>query len=135
LQHVPGMVNTSAASVEAIVAAARGDLDLARKSAGQVVARHAATYLDLVFAHLAFAAVHSQLKDPTSCELAIASAKAATAGTDDVVMPLITAMAEAVYGFGNIAHTEIRFRGLGMDPDGWRRAWSLAAAGGQVVPV
>ncbi len=133
LEHAPGLSNMYALSAQAIVAAARGDVELAQESAGQVVGSPASTYLDAIFAHLALAAVHYQLKDQISCELAIASAKAATAGTDDVVMPLIIAMAEAVYGFGNVAHTEIRFRGLGMDPDGWRRAWSLAASGGPVL--
>jgi class 3 adenylate cyclase/tetratricopeptide (TPR) repeat protein len=135
LQQVPGHSNMYGRSVEAIVAAAGGDLVLARTRAGEVISSHAATYLDTVFAHLALAAVHHQMKDLISCELAIASAKQATAGTDDAVMPLIISMAEAVYGFGNVAHTEIRFRGLGMDPDGWRRAWSLAASGDAAVAV
>lgn len=132
LQHAAGTFNTYATSVEAIVAAARGEIDLARKSAEEVIASHGATYLDRIFAQLALAALHCQLKDQMSCELAVAAAKSAGAGTDDVVMPLIIAMAEAVYGLGNVAHTEIRFRGLGMDPDGWRRAWSLAALGDPV---
>lgn len=129
LEHVPDQSNMYARSVEAIAAAARGDLDLARLRAGQVVGNQAATYLDVAFAHLALAAVHRQQNDLVACEDALASANAAVAGTQDVIMPLIIAMAEAVNGFGNVAHTEIQFRGLGLDPEGWRRAWQMAASG------
>ncbi len=133
LEHVPEHSNMYARSVEAITAVARGDLELARTRAGEVIQSPAATYLDVGFAHLALAAMHRQQNDPISCELALASAKDAVAGTHDVVMPLIIAMAEAVNGFGNVAHTEIQFRGLGLDPGGWRRAWQMAASGGHLV--
>lgn len=133
LEEVPGRSHTYASSVQAIVAAAQGDRVLARHRAGEVVDAPAATYLDVAFAHLALAAVHHQQNDMISCELALASANVAVAGTQDEVMPLIIAMAEAVYGFGNIAHTEIQFRGLGLDPAGWRRAWQMAASGGHLL--
>jgi len=133
LEHVPEQSNMYARAVEAIAAAARGDLQLARTRAGEVVGSQASTYLDVAFAHLAIAAVHRQQNDQVSCELALASAKASVAGTQDVVMPLIIAMAEAVNGFGNVAHTEIKFRGLGLEPEGWRRAWQMAASGGQLI--
>ena len=96
--------------------------------ADEVASRSAATYLDLTFAHLARAAVHRRRNRLGACEDAIAMARQTVAGTDDVVMPLIIAMAEAVCGLGSIHHTEVRFRGLGLDPEGWRHAWSLAAA-------
>ena len=130
---LPGRPNNNASSILAIVAAALGDLELARSRAGQVIESQVATYLDISFAHLALAAVHRQQGDLSSCELALASARAAVAGTQDVIMPMIIAMAEAVNGFGNVAHTEIQFRGLGLDPDGWRRAWQLAASGGRIL--
>ena len=133
LEHVPEHSNMYARSVEAITAVACGDLGLARLRSGEVIESPAATYLDVAFAHLALAALHRQLNDPISCELALASAKESVTGTDDVVMPLIIAMAEAVNGFGNVAHTEIQFRGLGLDPQGWRRAWQMAASGGELL--
>lgn len=133
LEQVPELSNMSARSVEAIVAAARGELELAQMRAGEVIESEASTYLDESFAHLALAAVHCQQHDLVSCELALASANAVVAGTQDVVMPLIIAMAEAVNGFGNVAHTEIQFRGLGLNPEGWRRAWQMAAAGGHIL--
>lgn len=133
LEHVPDQSSTYARSVEAITAAALGNLDLARFRAGEVVDNQAATYLDVCFAHLALAAVHRQENDLNACEAALSSARESVAGTQDVVMPLIIAMAEAVNGFGNVAHTEIQFRGLGLDPAGWRRAWQLASSGDQLI--
>lgn len=133
LEGVPGQSNMNARAIEAIIAAASGDLDLAAQRAEEVVTLSASTYLDLAFANLAKAAAHRQAGDLSGCELAIGAAKLAVAGTDDAVMPLIIAMAEAVCGLGNMGHTEVRFRGLGLDPEGWRHAWSLAVAGGAVL--
>jgi len=133
LEHVPDDSNMYARSVDAIVAAAQGDVDTALRRAEQVTSNTASTYLDTCFAHLAEAAVHRQQNDEVACELALASAKAVVAGTQDAIMPRIIAMAEAVDGFGHLAHTEIQFRGLDIDPNGWRRAWQTAASGGQLM--
>lgn len=133
LEQVPEQSNMYARAVEAIAAAARSDLELAHTRAAEVIESHASTYLDVAFAHLALAAVHLQQADLAACEMALASAKGAVAGTQDVVMPLIIAMAEAINGFGNVEHTEIQFRGLGLDPAGWRRAWQMAASGGRLI--
>ncbi len=132
IETVPGKASTNARAVEAIVAAARGDVDAAVRRAGEVEASPTATYLDLCFAHLASAAAARQQNALDACRDAIDAAKLAVAGTDDSVMPMIIAMAEAACGLGSLGHTEVRFRGLGLDPDGWRHAWSLAASGGLV---
>jgi len=132
LDTVPGQANHNARAIEAVIAAASGDLALARRRSDEVIGRTAATYIDQTFAHLALAAVHRRNDDLDACERAINEARMCSAGTDDVLMPLIVSMAEAVFGLGNLPHTEVRFRGLGLEPEGWRHAWSHAVAGGAV---
>ncbi len=133
VETVSGEASMNARAVEAIVAAARGDVGTVFERVDEVLSNRTATYLDQSFAHLAGATASRQQNDLDACREAIDAAKMAVAGTDDSVMPLIIAMAEASCGLGNIAHTEVRFRGLGLDPDGWRHAWSLAASGGLVL--
>lgn len=117
-----------AQSVGAVVAAAQGQTEIAERRV-RAVLDGSATYLDQVTALLARAALACKRGDTLAAESAISDARLTLSITDDRVTPLLVDLVAAICRFGSVEHVEVRFRGLGMDPSGWRRAWELATAG------
>ncbi len=120
-----------ALAVGSIVAAAVGDTQLAARRAHSVLTGPS-TYLDQLMALGTQAALAHQRGDRAECQSLIDDARALLVTTDDRVSPLLVDMIAGVCGLGSLLHAEVRLRGIGVDPAGWRQAWSLAAEPGNV---
>ena len=120
-----------AQAVGAIIAAAQGDTELVDQRAEAVLVG-SSTYLDRVFALLAKAAAAYQSRDQSDPAAYLDLARSELVGTDDRVSPLIVDLVAAVCGLESVVEAEARLRGIGVDPAGWRQAWSLAANPGAV---
>ncbi len=120
-----------AQAVGAIVAAAQGNQALVDHRS-QSVMTGSSTYLDRVFALLARAAMACQSDNQQLATRCIEDARQLLVDTDDRVSPLVIDLGAAVCGFGSLNAAEMKLRGLGIDPAGWRRAWELAASAGIV---
>ncbi len=119
-------------AVGSIVAAAQGDLALVGRRAAAVLAG-ASTYLDQVLALLAKAAAAYQLGEQGETEELISQARAVLSTTDDCITPLLVDLLAALCGLTSLPHTEVRMRGLGIDPAGWRQVWESAITLGSAV--
>jgi tetratricopeptide (TPR) repeat protein len=121
-----------AQAVGAIVAAARGDVDAARAKADVVLAGRS-TYLDRLLTLLALTALAAQEHDEGGIDERLAAAREHLARTDDLISPLFVELVAAVCGRGSMTVAEESLRALGVDPIGWRTAWTLAARPGSIV--
>ncbi len=122
-----------AQAVGAVIAAARGALDEARTKADSVLAG-SSTYLDKLFAQLARVAVAAQSDTPDSVvDELLAEARSLVAATDDRVSPLQVDLVAGLVGRADVEEALAKMRTLGIDPTGWRRAWSLAVRPGSRV--
>jgi class 3 adenylate cyclase/tetratricopeptide (TPR) repeat protein len=123
-----GRVNTFAMAISAAIASASGDLGTARERIACVFDGEP-TYLDRVLAHLADAAVSERSGDGAASHAAIEAARVILAGTDDRVSPMLVSLVEAIIERSDLRDVEAQIRSLGIDPTGWRRAWTLVARG------
>lgn len=115
-----------AEAVGAIVAAAQGDT-ASSESKAEVVLAGRSTYLDRLLARLALTAVANRLADTELLDARLAMARDHLAKTDDLVSPLFVELVAAICGRGSLVEAEDALRAMGVDPQGWKTAWSLAA--------
>lgn len=124
--------NMYAEAVGAMVAAASHAPDVAERKAATVLAGPA-TYMDQTLAHLSCAAVANAAGRSTEVDEHLAEARRALENTDDLITPTIVDLLAAVCGRAPIDEAEDAMRQLGLDPAGWRMAWSMASAPGSVA--
>ncbi len=117
--------NSYALAVAAIISAASGALDVT-ESRGERVLEGVSTYLDRVFALLALAARDARLADFSGVDEYLAKARKIVAGTDDLLTPLMIDLAGGVFGRNSLGDAEAALRAADVDPDGWRRVWTLS---------
>lgn len=117
--------HTNAFAVGAMVAAAAGRFETAQARVQAVLAGQP-TYLDCLLAHLAEAAASNGVGDLDGVRRGISAARAVLDGTDDRVSPTLVDLVEAMATGGDVAAVEQEIIGMGIEPAGWRRSWSLA---------
>ena len=114
------------AAVGAIVAAAQGDVAEAERKAAVVLAGRS-TYLDRLLARLALVALAQREDDDELLDARLLLAREHLAKTDDHISPLFVGLVAGLCGRAPLAAAEEDLRVIGVDPSGWRTAWSLAA--------
>ncbi|MEM7274496.1 MAG: adenylate/guanylate cyclase domain-containing protein [Actinomycetota bacterium] len=112
-------------SMAALLAAVEGRYDAVERSVQTVIAGHS-TYLDRVLALVARAAARHATDDLPARDRALAAAWAELDGTDDQTSRLVLALFGALVGRGDPLAAEQAMRARGLDPAGWRTAWSAA---------
>jgi hypothetical protein len=119
---------TFAAAVGAMIASAQGRLELADRRIEASLSGQP-TYLDRMLALLARATVCRRRDDIDGSRHAIEAARALVADTDDRISPLLVTLVEAIVEDGDLMFISAEISALGIDPTGWIRSWTLAAAG------
>ena len=112
-------------SVLALLSAVQGDHEQVERSV-QVVVAGQSTYLDRVLALAARAAVRHANGDTDARDRALAAAWAELDETDDQTSRLVLALFAALAGRGDVGAAEQAMRARGLEPAGWRTAWSAA---------
>jgi class 3 adenylate cyclase/tetratricopeptide (TPR) repeat protein len=112
-------------AVSALIASVQGRFDDMERNVQSVIAGHS-TYLDRVLALAARAAGKHTMGDTDARDRAFAAAWEELDATDDKTTRLILALLAALCGHGDIEAATQAMRSQGLEPSGWRTAWSAA---------
>ena len=118
-------------AVTAFIAAIQGQYEEVERNVQSVVTGHS-TYLDRVLAYASRAAAKHTQGDAEARDQALAAAWDELDATDDKTSRLVVALLAALCGHGDIEAATQAMRSQGLEPSGWRTAWSAAVG---VQPV
>lgn len=113
-------------AVGALLAAASGDPDRTDHLVSLTLDGNP-TYLDRIVALLARAAGRVQVGDVVGCAEALTLAWEVVKPTDDQLTRHLIMLAAAVFGQGDLNEAEDKALNVGLDPTGWKTAFTLAA--------